>query len=93
MTVEMSCHALRRSRQRSVPAFVVDLLEEFGAAERCGGAERLFFNRTARERLRARIVAKQEVCRIERYLNCYAVVGDNGRVVTVGWRTKRLKRP
>ena len=36
-----------RLQQRGIPPMIVDLLEQFGSAMRCHGAERLMFDKAA----------------------------------------------
>jgi hypothetical protein len=84
-------HASVRRQQRSIPLEAVDLLWEFGTVARANGADCLFFDRVARQRA-ATTIGRNELRRAERYLNAYAVVADDGAVITVAWRTRRLRR-
>lgn len=72
---------------------VVNLLEEFGSSLRSRGAERLIFDRQARARLRRHFGAREGLRSIERWLKVYAIVGDDGRVVTVAHQYRRFMRP
>jgi hypothetical protein len=92
MRENLSHHAGRRLQQRALPPFVVDLLMGFGAAERCGGAERFFFDKAARKRLRDHFGGKRGLRLVEPFLDTYAVVADDGTVVTVAHRTGRVHR-
>jgi len=76
-------HAGRRLQQRAIPAFVVDLLEQFGSEERCGQAYRLFFDKKAIKRLKRHFGGARGIRLIDQWLKVYDVIGDNGRVVTV----------
>jgi hypothetical protein len=87
----MRLHAQKRLQQRGIPHFVVDLLDSFGATERCGGAERLFFDRAARARIN-RTHGGDAIPSIEKWLRVYAVVSDTGALITVAHRRRRLKR-
>ncbi len=89
----MTLHAEARLQQRAIPLFVVEMLEEFGSAVRCGGAERLTFDKAARRRLARHLGGERGLCLIERWLHVYAVVGDNGRLVTASHQTRRFRRP
>ena len=53
MSSGLTIHASQRLAQRGIPRMVIDLLERFGSSMRCGGAERLFFDKAARRRLKA----------------------------------------
>jgi hypothetical protein len=84
--VSFSRHAAIRIQQRAIPPYVVELLERFGAESRCGGADRLYFDKVGRKRLERHLGGHRALRHIEHWLNVYAVVGDNGSVVTVGYR-------
>ena len=88
---DLSHHARARSQQRSIPLMVMDLLRDFGASARVRGADTYFVDHSARRRLREELGASG--CRsIERWLNAYVIVADDGSVVTAAWRTRRLRR-
>lgn len=83
-------HAAARSQQRSIPPLVIDLLLDFGRSEKAGdGTTKHYFDKPARRRLRA--YAGPLSPQIEAHLNCYAVVGEHGDVVTVAHLTSRIK--
>lgn len=89
MTV-LTCHAQVRMQQRGIPPLIVEWLLEYGASEVSHGAVRRFFDKQARKRLAAN-VGHQVVDRLGDLLNTYVVEGD-GRLVTAGHRTKRVRR-
>ncbi len=89
MTTRLSRHASVRLQQRGIPAFVIELLEACGSEHRCGGAEKLFFDKAARKRLKRYLGGERSLRLVERWLNVYAVVGDNGSVVTTAHKSKR----
>jgi len=89
MDRRFSTHASVRLQQRGIPAFVVELLEACGSEHRCGGAEKLYFEKAARKRLKHYLGGERSLRLIERWLNVYAIVGDNGRVVTIARNSKR----
>lgn len=68
---------------------MLDYLDRFGTAERCGGSERVFFDKASRRRLAKHMGGDAALKSVERWLGIYAVVGDNGNIVTVGHRTRR----
>ena len=90
MDLELTEHARIRMQQRAIPSTVLDLLDEYGSHYRCGRAERLMFDREAKSRLNRDLDGKLRD--IERYLNVFAVIGDNGHVVTVGRQCRRFRR-
>lgn len=89
--VTMSRHAQVRSQQRGIPKMVIDLLLEFGARERASpGAQKMFFDKRARKRLRA--YAGDMVDTLTQYLDVYIVVSDHDHVITTAHRLERIKR-
>ena len=85
-------HASLRLQQRSIPAFVIELLERCGSEMRCGDADRLFFDKAARKRLKQHLGGDRAFQLVERWMGVYAVIGDNGHVVTVAHQSKRCRR-
>ncbi len=84
-------HADVRSQQRRIPPFVIDLLLQFGAREAAGeGAEKLFFDKRARQRLQSYVGSVAPL--LEPHLNVYAVVSPSDAVITVGHRLDRIRR-
>lgn len=93
MGADLTLHARRRMQGRMIPPIVVDLLHRFGSSMRCGGADRMFFDKAARRRLSSYLGGYGSLRKIENWLDVYMVLGDNGNVVTVGYRTRRFRRP
>lgn len=91
--MSLTRHAEARLRQRAIPPFVVDLLECCGSTIRCGGADRLFFDKAAKKRLERHLGGARSLRVVEKWLGVYAVISDNGSVVTAGHRSKRINRP
>lgn len=87
-----SRHAEDRLRQRGIPPIIVELLDRFGATERCGGAEKLFFNKRSRQRLLQHFGGARSLRVVEPWLDAFVVLSDDGAVVTVGHRQKRVYR-
>ncbi|MEH2565226.1 hypothetical protein [Bradyrhizobium sp. AZCC 2289] len=85
-------HAQTRLQQRAIPPMVVDLLMQFGSPFRCGGAERLMFDKSAVKRLRRHLGGHRGLKVVERWLNVYAVVGDNGNLVTAAHKSAHFHR-
>ena len=85
-----SRHALVRAQQRSIPPLVIDLLLRFGQSERSAGADKYFFDKAARRRLQA--YAGSPASQLNDHLDAYAVVSNDDRLITVGYRSERIKR-
>jgi hypothetical protein len=93
MPLALTRHAQERLQQRAIPPLVEGLLHEFGTAMRCGGADKIFFDKAARRRLQAHLGGARGLRTIEPWLNVYLVVGDDGKTVTAGHRQGRFRRP
>lgn len=89
--MKMTQHASVRSQQRAIPPLLIDLLMQFGSSEKSGsGASKLFFDKADRRRLRA--YAGPLARSLDEHLDLFAVVSEDGSVVTVGHRLERIKR-
>lgn len=88
----LTSHAATRIAQRGIPPLVLDLLCQFGASERCKDADKLFFDKQSRRQLKRYLGGERSLKLLEPWLNTYAVLGDDGKVVTAGQRQKRITR-
>lgn len=80
----LSRHGARRSQQRSIPGFVIDLLLDFGREEPAGsGCHRCFLTKRTWQVLARHLGPRAKD--FERYRSAYVVVADDGQIVTVGW--------
>jgi hypothetical protein len=84
-------HARQRSAQRSIPETAVDLILDYGDIQRMQGADSYFFSSPAKRRLR-REIGQDGVRRVRRYLRVYAIVSDDGRVITVARNNRQIRR-
>ena len=92
MNNSLSVHAKTRLQQRAISMPVLDCLLNFGRrVHDHKGAEILFFDRRARDRVRLAVGEKEFKC-VQAKLHSYAVVAVDGVVLTVGHRTKRIRR-
>lgn len=91
LTGNLTAHARARMQQRGISAAALDALLDFGRTTRAGrGRELVFFDRKAREHLeRAKALAAGEATRV---CNSYAIIGSDGKVITVGHRFRRIAR-
>jgi hypothetical protein len=92
MNSPMTNHATARMQQRGIPSFVITLLETCGSAHRCAGAERLIFDKAAIRRLKRHLGGERNLRVIEPWLKVYAVVADDGAVITVAHAIGRHRR-
>lgn len=88
--MEMTRHASIRQQQRSIPPMIIEFLINYGVCEQAGdGTSKHYFDKQSKRRLKAYVGQLSGL--IEEYLNCYAVVCPEGRIVTVAYRTERIK--
>jgi hypothetical protein len=83
-------HAMTRCQQRSLTPEIVDTILAYGERMRHHGADVYFMDGRCRARA-ASAVGTRQFRKIERRLNSYVVVSDDGRVITAARRIKRLK--
>jgi len=91
--VRTSCsdHAVRRMRQRCISFRRMDAAIRYGDEYRTHSGYIYFLSsRTCRSLQRT--LPPAEAREIARFENCYVVEGDDGMIVTVGHRTKRIRR-
>ena len=84
-------HGRTRMQQRRVPPLIVEWLSDYGACRHdCRGAELRYFDKRARKSL-AREVGAAVLAQLSSYLDTYLVTDDTGTVITVGYRTRRIR--
>jgi hypothetical protein len=89
MLSPLTTHARVRMQQRGIPESALDVLLEYGReAHDHRGAVIVLFDKRSRGHLRRRIGDRFR--KVERWLNAYAVLSDDGAVITVGHRDRRL---
>lgn len=87
----LTSHAITRSKQRSIPPIVIDWLISYGTRLPAGGGcETAYFDKKARRKL-MRDLGSWAYSRLEQKLDSFAVLAEDGRVITTGVRTKRLR--
>lgn len=92
MTFRLTDHARVRLQQRGIPEPVLECLLAYGrTVHDHRGAELVFFDHQARDRLR-RTQGAEAFKKLEPKLDTYVVIAENGVVLTVGHRTKRINR-
>lgn len=85
-------HAQARTQQRGVPPLILEWLITYGSTQPDQrGAEIRYFDHAARRRL-SRAVGHQVVDRLGQLLDMYAVMSNDGVVITIGHRFKRITR-
>lgn len=82
-------HAQTRCQQRAISPVVVETLLSYGQQRRHHGADIYYFDKQARSRAAAAL--GDGFKRLEKRLNSYLVVSDDGQLITAGRRLTRLK--
>lgn len=89
--MHMSQHAAIRSQQRAISQMQVDLLMQFGTSEPAGeGASKVFFDKAARRRVKS--YAGPLAGLLNDYLDVYAVLSSDDKVITAAHLTERIRR-
>lgn len=83
--LKLSEHAQKRSQQRSIPEVVIDLLLDFGDETHLGGGVTSFSFRKEGWKSAAKYLGNRAKY-FERYRACYAVVAEDGTIITVAHR-------
>ncbi len=87
--MNLTDHASARMQQRAFPRHVVEAIMQYGAGHIVQGAESIMLDRLAL-RMAAEVDNRLAI-ELERYCGAYVIVGDEGQVVTVARRKRRLK--
>lgn len=91
--MKMSSHAAVRAQQHCIPSLVAQWLDQFGEEKHDGhGGVLLYFSR-ASIRAMERAFGWAQVRKLVEYFDVYKVESSHdGHVITIGHRTKRIKR-
>ncbi len=86
-------HAAKRAQQRGIPPLVDQWLDEFGEERHDGHGGVVTFFSHASVRAMERTFGRAPMPKLAEYLNAYKVESSHdGHVITVGHRTRRIKR-
>ena len=89
--MELTRHATERMQQRGIPPLILDACIDYGSYQHTGrGATLYYFDKRARRRLE-RKWGRPITRRLSKYLDTYVVIGENGAIITMGKRFKRIK--
>ena len=84
-----TAHAQARCQQRCISPDVVDTLLAYGDRQRHKGADVYYL--TKQSRMRAATALGERYPRLEKSLDTYLVVSDDGCLITAARRKRRLK--
>lgn len=88
--MQITKHAKSRMQQRGIRLEVIDLLLAFGEqVKTANNREILFFSRQARKFARGSQPEQEKLCKAK---SPYIVVSEEMDVITVGHRTRKIKR-
>lgn len=88
--MRLTAHAAHRMQHRNFPRCVVEAIVSYGVAYFVKGAVSVMLDNQA-----IGLVAETDkmlAIKLERYRGTYAVIGDEGQIITVARRTRRLKK-
>jgi len=86
-----SAHAQARQQQRSIRDEAIEGILDHGRPRRTRGADSYSLDKQGRRRLRED-VGEHGYQQIERWLDAYVIVADDGRIITVARRLRRFRR-
>lgn len=89
--LSFTAHARARCQQRAIRPDIVERILDYGRPTRFRGADSYALDKEGRRRLR-RDLGDRNFRAIERQLDAYVVVADNGLIITAAWSTQRLWR-
>ena len=89
--MQLTHHAQARMQQRGIDNTILEYLDEFGRyLEQGNRGSLVFFDKRAKTLMKKEL-SRREFARLERKLNAYYVVSNEGVVITVGHRTKPIR--
>ena len=89
--MQLTSHAEKRMQQRGIDMTLLGYLDEFGCfVEKGSKGSIVFFDKRAKNLLKKEL-SRREFARMERKLNAYYIVSNDGAVITVGHRTRPIR--
>ena len=86
----LSVHSQYRMSTRGIPLVFIDWLEQYGAIEPQNGAELIYFNQLSLKKLANYTGGISN--KIDKLKSIYLVRGNNGKIITTGYRDESIKR-
>ena len=91
MALYTSHHGLARMTGRSIPLEVIEVLQDYGRWARCRHADCFAIDQRGRNALK-RDIGAAAYRRLEPKLNAYAVISDDGVLITAAYRLRRWRQ-
>lgn len=88
--LNLTAHAETRANQRGIRRETMALLLDYGVTRIRGGAEVIYMDQASRRKVREDLGDKA-YARIERALDAYLVLAEDGSVMTCAHRRKSLR--
>jgi hypothetical protein len=92
MDLNRTLHGNEQHQRRATLGLFESLILDFGTRSRSHGADIVFLDKAAKKRIRHAVGGDRGMRVFDRYFNAYLVVSDDGRIITTGRRTRRVKR-
>ncbi len=92
MHLERTTHAQQRHQSRGTLSLWESLVVDHGTRVRSGGADLVFLDKAARNRISREVGGKRGMRVFDKWANQYLIVSDDGVIITTGFRTDRVKR-
>lgn len=86
-----SRHGQARVQGRAMSPRAIDYVVAYGREQRSRGASKYYLDRQARQRLR-QAMGEREFAQFGHKLDIAVVLGDDERLVTAMYRTRRIRR-
>jgi hypothetical protein len=85
-------HATSRHQQRSIPMDVLEYIYDFGRWDYTShGVEIAYLDKRGRKRF-VETFSEKYSSRLGKFTHVYLILAQNGKVITVGYRYKRIRR-
>lgn len=87
-----TAHATARAQQRGIPPLIEQLLDQYGDEEYDGhGVVTLYLSKKSIRKMEHDL-GRRPVSRLSSWFDAYKVQDGEGRTITVGHRTRHIKR-
>jgi hypothetical protein len=93
MVPTYTLHGTEQHQRRATLGLFETLILDLGTRVRSHGADLVYLDKAARKRISREVGGKRGKRVFDRYCgNAYIVAADDGRIITTGYRHRRVKR-